>query len=186
MGKLGKSKYNGFFKINQKFGDYTIISKKIIIQNEAKIKCKCECGRVNLVSCYTLVKGTSTKCLFCGNSLKKDKNPSWKGYGEVSGKIFSKLKRDAIKRNIHFDVTLEYLDELYKKQNKKCALTGLELCMLYTEQTASVDRIDSLKGYTKENVQWVHKDINMMKKNYSEDYFIKMCELVRNYKYANT
>lgn len=178
MGTLGKSKYSGFFKKNQKFGDYTIISEDIIINNEAKIKCKCICGKINLVSCYTLIKGTATKCLTCGNSLKKDKNPSWKGFGEISGKIFSKLKRDAIKRNIEFNITLEFLDTLYKKQNRQCALTGLELSMLYIEQTASVDRIDSSKGYIDGNIQWVHKDINMMKKNYSEEYYIKMCELV--------
>lgn len=178
MGKLGKSKYDTFFKANQKFGNYIVISEKIIIENEAKIMCKCDCGKINLVSCYTLIKGTSTKCLTCGNSLKKDKNPSWKGFGEISGKIFSKLKRDAIIRNIDFKITLEYLDTLYKKQNKKCALTGLDLSMTHKQQTASVDRIDSNRGYTEENIQWVHKDINMMKKNYPEDYFIYMCELV--------
>lgn len=178
MGKLGKSKYSNFFKKNQKYGEYTIISEDIIIENEAKVLCQCKCGEKKLVSCYTLIKGTSTKCLKCGNSLKKDKNPSWKGFGEISGKIFGKLKRDAIKRNIIFNITLEYLDDLYKKQNKKCALTNLDLSMLYTNQTASLDRINSSIGYIEGNLQWVHKDINMMKKNYEENYFIKMCQLV--------
>ena len=44
--------------------------------------------------------------------------------------------------------------------------------------TMSLDRIDNNKGYIEENVQWVHKDINMMKRIYSQDYFIYMCKLV--------
>ena len=180
MGRLGKSKYNGFFKKNQKIGNYTIISEDIVIEHEAKVMCQCDCGTINLVSCYTLIKGTSTKCLKCGNSLKKEKNPSWKGYGEISGKIFNKLKRDATIRKIEFNLTIEYLDRLYKNQNGKCKLTGLELSTVCDKQTASLDRIDSSKGYIEENVQWVHKDINMMKKAYSEEYFIEMCKLVAN------
>jgi len=41
--------------------------------------------------------------------------------------------------------------------------------------TASLDRIDSKLDYRKTNVQWVHKDINMMKRVLKQDYFIKLC-----------
>lgn len=181
MGQKNKSKYNGNFIKGQKFGKYSIIDETIIIENEAKILCQCECGVTNKVSCYTLIKGTSTQCSSCGNSLKKDKNPSWKGSGDVSGKTFSKLIRDAKIREIPFEVTIDDLDLKLKNQNYLCALTGLELSTYYKDLTASVDRIDSNKGYSKDNIQWVHKDVNMMKKNYDEGYFIKMCELVVNH-----
>ena len=46
--------------------------------------------------------------------------------------------------------------------------------------TASLDRIDSSRGYTLDNIQWVHKDLNKMKTNYPNDYFIKMCKYVAN------
>ena len=42
-------------------------------------------------------------------------------------------------------------------------------------QTASLDRIDSTKGYSKDNIQWVHKDINCMKMDFSQQYFIDLC-----------
>ena len=32
--------------------------------------------------------------------------------------------------------------------------------------TASLDRIDSTKGYVRGNIQWVHKDINWFKRDY--------------------
>jgi len=43
---------------------------------------------------------------------------------------------------------------------------------------ASLDRIDSSIGYVNDNVQWVHKDINMMKRIYTQEYFIYLCKLV--------
>jgi len=48
------------------------------------------------------------------------------------------------------------------------------------ENTASLDRIDSSKGYVKDNVQWVHKDINRMKWNFPQDKFVKLCSFVAN------
>ena len=50
-------------------------------------------------------------------------------------------------------------------------------------QTASLDRIDSSKGYTKNNVQWLHKDINIMKRDFPEEKFLFLCkQIVKNHK----
>ena len=89
------------------------------------------------------------------------------------------------KKNIEVSplITKEYLWILYLLQNKKCALSGQNIYLAASrkdkkENTASVDRIDSSKGYIPENVQWVHKKINKMKYNYPQDHFIKLCEKV--------
>lgn len=47
--------------------------------------------------------------------------------------------------------------------------------------TASLDRIDSAKGYVEGNVQWVHKRINLMKGTLSEKDFIAFCQMVVTY-----
>jgi hypothetical protein len=44
--------------------------------------------------------------------------------------------------------------------------------------TASIDRIDSNLGYTESNVVWVHKDVNIMKNNFTKEYFLMMCQKV--------
>jgi hypothetical protein len=44
--------------------------------------------------------------------------------------------------------------------------------------TASLDRIDSLVGYIKGNVQWVHKDVNVSKMDFDESYFRQLCAAV--------
>jgi hypothetical protein len=48
------------------------------------------------------------------------------------------------------------------------------------KNTASLDRIDSSRGYIEGNVQWVHKMANMCKQHYSQKRFIDMCIAVSN------
>lgn len=46
------------------------------------------------------------------------------------------------------------------------------------ETTASIDRIDSSNGYIEDNIQWVHKDVNMMKQKMTNIELIEMCKLI--------
>ena len=73
---------------------------------------------------------------------------------------------------------------MYIKQDKKCALTGVPISFEKTElgYSASIDRIDSKKEYDLDNVQLVHKDVNLMKNRFDQDYFISMCKLVAKHK----
>jgi len=93
------------------------------------------------------------------------------------------VKKDKKSRKaLEISITIEDAWDLFLKQDKKCALTGLLLKIdIKSNGTALLDRIDSSKGYTIDNIQWVHKDINFMKKNYSQDYFIEMCKKVVEY-----
>ena len=72
--------------------------------------------------------------------------------------------------------------DLFIKQNKKCALSGLDIefsrKLKDGTTTASLDRIDSSKGYIQNNVQWVHKDINRIKQNLDQEKFIELCKMV--------
>lgn len=85
-------------------------------------------------------------------------------------------------RGLEWDVTPKFLWELFLKQDKKCALTDIEiifpLSYKSSEQTASLDRIDSKQGYIETNVQWLHKDLNNIKQDYTQEEFINYCRLV--------
>ena len=105
----------------------------------------------------------------------KDKNPAWKGYKDVPGKVFSKLKRDALRRDLSFEITIEDIYNQYEKQHKTCALSGLGISF---DKDASVDRIDSRFGYSVDNIQIVHKVLNMLKKDTPDEEFIEWCCLV--------
>ncbi len=85
--------------------------------------------------------------------------------------------------------TLQFAEDLWKlflQQNKKCALSGIELTFSKirkdtTGKTISLDRIDSSKGYVPGNVQFVHKHINIMKNKFDQDYFISLCKSIINH-----
>jgi hypothetical protein len=185
MGKKGNSKYFGKFIEGQKFGKYTILNENIELKREAQILCLCECGKENYVSCYTLLNGKSKGCLECNNPRPKESNPSWGGFGNISGKYYGRIKRNAIKRGIKFDISIEYMNQTLLNQEFKCSLTKLPIYFSHSkkdnyEATASIDRIDSNEGYVVGNIQWIHKDINLMKNHFNQDYFLDMCEKITN------
>jgi hypothetical protein len=124
-------------------------------------------------SCRTAQNNKSFK-----RNSKTVNNPSWKGFKDIPGKVFSKLKRDAATRNIGFFITLQDISDVFEQQNRLCALSGNPISFL--ESTASVDRIDSSKDYTTDNIQIVHKHINMMKRDFNNDYFIQVCKYIAN------
>lgn len=171
MGYKGTSKYVGKFKVGQRIGKWTVVSGDVVLKREAMIECLCECGNQKLVSAYTIVKGTSTSCKTC-QIYDGDKNANWKGVGSIPGYYFS---RNSQRRKMS-DKEKEYAANLIEQQDFKCALTGLPIS--FTNKTASLDRVDSTKPYVKGNIQWVHKDANIMKNGYNLEYFIKMCRMV--------
>lgn len=127
-------------------------------------------------------KGTSCfSCRTVANNKKrigtkeKSKNPAWKGYKDVPGKVLSRLRNGAKQRGLSFEITLEDIQHVYEEQHKVCAFTGLSITF---GVDASVDRIDSRYGYTKDNIQIVHKVLNLLKRDTPNEEFIEWCCLV--------
>lgn len=89
-------------------------------------------------------------------------HPNWKGYGNIPLDYFTRYRRGAAKRKIEFNITIEFLWDLFIYQQGCCAISGVVLKIDSTSQeiTASIDRIDNSKGYVEGNLQWIHKDIN--------------------------
>lgn len=158
----------------KKFGKLLVLKRfKDSKYSDAQWLCRCECGKEKIVTSSHL-KNKEVKS--CGCILNK------KSYKEISGVFFGRIKHSAKIRNIPFDLNIEQIWNLFINQNRKCALTGLLLNFSsksnINDGTASLDRIDSNKGYKIDNVQWVHKDINYMKQDFYEVDFIKYCQLV--------
>ena len=83
---------------------------------------------------------------------------------------FKYYLRSCLKRNKDCDLDLQYLADLWKKQEGKCIYTNFFLNLNTNSYkfpdvryTASLDRIDSSIGYLKGNVQFVSISINYMK-----------------------
>lgn len=175
---IGKS----VFAPGEKIGGWTVIKEDRSPTGMRKYVCRCECGQEKSVYAKHLKSGSSKRCVGCSNKTRGE-SPHWTGFGEISGSWWSTHVGYNFKKahRAHIEITInpEHAWNLFLKQNQKCALTGLELKIADTKEcTASIDRIDSSKGYVPGNIQWVHKDINKMKNVYSVEYFVDMCKRV--------
>lgn len=100
---------------------------------------------------------------------------------------FRYVYRNCRKRFVTCELTLEYLKSVWDSQNGICPYSGINLILpTYTTghknpiYTASVDRIDSSKGYVPGNIQFVSMSINYMKNTMSHDETIRMCKIIAN------
>lgn len=187
-----QTKYNQF--IGQQLGKLKI--KEVVITKAKNnhstygFVCDCSCGNKDLIKdCSSVKAGRATSCgcrrrNYYNTIVGKD-SPLFTGHEEISGKYWASLKQSAKLRGHDILLTIEQAWDLFIEQNRKCTLTGVLLTFPkstrttdWSLSTASLDRIDSDKQYEIGNVQWVHKDINLMKQQYTSDYFIYMCHMV--------
>jgi hypothetical protein len=164
--------------LGQKFGRWKVLGPDGRDENGQGRKwlCECECGLKKSQTTSKLRRGETKGCTKCAhNDVKNGYTRTWFWHVEYGAK----------KRGIEFRLTPEHLKELLGFQEYKCALTGLPISFADTaighrngETTASLDRIDSSKGYVEGNVQWVHKHLNVMKSSLSQDQFVDYCRMV--------
>lgn len=107
---------------------------------------------------------------------------SYKGYQDISQTRWNSMRSNAGVRNLEFNITIQYAWELYERQERKCALSGVPIQFASNRSakngTASLDRIDSSEGYVEGNVQWLHINANRMKWDLNQEDFISFCHLV--------
>lgn len=86
------------------------------------------------------------------------------------------------KNNIPSNLTIEFLLNLYDKQEGKCSISGVDLTTISGKgrvfTNISVDRIDSSKGYTEDNIQLVCFIINLMKQELSQESFLNWIKII--------
>jgi len=95
-------------------------------------------------------------------------------------KIYLSCKHNCPRKSkdLVFAITEEDILELYYKQEGKCAISGEILTKIALEDkginkyNVSIDRINSSKGYTKDNIQLVGAIINIIKNDMEDNDFI--------------
>lgn len=107
--------------------------------------------------CYKEIYGKNRKQIEEANTLN-----------EILKIRLHDVKVRAKKKNLFTNLTLQYLKELWNKQDGKCALTGFPMTYyLYNGKrnpyNISIDRINPNKGYEIGNIQLVCSMANMMK-----------------------
>jgi hypothetical protein len=162
---------------NKKFNSWKVLYKDGFIHGNIAYVCECKCGNRVRQQSSTITNGLSKHCRKCQSKLRRHSKDS------LSNTYWNKVKKDAARRGLDFSITKEYAWSLLIEQNKKCALSGVDIGfaeIVSEPNTASIDRIDSSKGYIKGNIQWVHKKVNFMKGPLTQDEFFSFCEKVNN------
>lgn len=107
----------------------------------------------------------------------------WTGCGDISGTYWTALVNRARRCGWEVRITKQDAWNLFQSQNGLCHFTGVPLGFSKstrdpTEQTASLDRLNSTLGYVPGNVVWVHKRVNWMKGDALPVDFVSWCRLV--------
>jgi hypothetical protein len=106
----------------------------------------------------------------------------------------SRVKKKAAKgRILEMDIDKDFIIDMYNKKKGKCKITGNEMtfnainekddddsCHIINRNNISIDRIDSSKGYTKDNVRLICAIINSIRFNLGDDEFYEICNKVVN------
>ena len=121
-------------------------------------------------------------CKACSNLFTDNSNRGMYEFIRLSW--VTKCATGAETRGLEWSLTPEDIWEVYIAQGGVCALSGLPIgwAEVGPNHTASLDRIDSSRGYTVDNIQLVHKDVNFMKQSYSQEYFLELCKKITKYK----
>lgn len=150
--------------------------------------CKCECGKEIEYKQEYLFSGKFKSC-GCRKRRTGNKHFKFRGCGEIPLKYFNGIKRACVRKKRDFSITIEYIWQQFLRQNRKCALSGEEIHFNGSNKsslkTASLDRIDSNKGYIEGNIQWVHKDVNALKQDFEEKHFVEWCKKIARHEEKN-
>lgn len=163
--------------INKRFGKLLIISSAELDKSRRRRwNCKCDCGKTSISLEKNLLSNNSKSCGNCHTA------------GEIQGQYWCSILYNAKVRNIEVQISSNDAWNLFLKQDRKCALSGEPLFIKVKKNSkvlikgnASLDRIDSSKGYTLDNIQWVTIKIQKMKNNLSDSEFIQICKQIASY-----
>lgn len=165
-----------YFKLIGKKHGHLYIEQLCRKKNRNLLKCICDCGRVQYFYRYQL---KNTK--LCSHCQQQQSTKT-----QVSTQLYDFIKKRAEANNLPFELSYDYVNELYKKQNKKCVFTNKTINATYYQvnnNDADLTLINPQKGYVVGNVQWCSKFIAKIKSNLNDKDFFKLCDkIVKNYK----
>ena len=78
-------------------------------------------------------------------------------------------------------MSFEDFYDIYKSQDGVCALSGKQFDLSSRMDQPSPDRIDSTRGYSKDNVFFTSFGVNRARLDLSLDDFVQMCKMVVSY-----
>lgn len=183
-------------------------SDKHYCSNEcSRLGRRVETFKMNCPICDTEILRRECDLSVSGNRGKRHKNlycsRKCKTIGMTGGDEYSpfcihlagartRMIQDGTRHLLDFDK--KYLKELWDTQDGKCAISGLPMILDTATGSAtkkipkhpykaSLDRIDSNKSYTKDNIQFVCMSINYMKNEFGNKEILEFVSNMKRKKY---
>lgn len=148
--------------------------------------CICECGNKKTIQGSLLTSGNTKSCgCLSKDARKKFILPNDKA---VINQIILQYKRHAKNRGINFELQYETVEKLVRGSCYYCGVIGGNLKKTKNLKEGfrhnGIDRVDSSKGYTEENVVSCCGTCNIAKRDMSLDEFIGLAKRIANHQDA--
>ena len=174
-------------ELGSKFGRLEIVS--LSHQDDRWRKhylCVCECGNKKTIQGSLLTSGNTRSCgCLSKDSAKSRALPNDRG---VINHIILQYKRHAKDRSIDFDLSYETVDRLVRGSCYYCGVVGGNLKKTKNLKEGfrhnGIDRVDSSKNYTEDNVVSCCGLCNIAKRDMSADEFIGLAKRIASHQDA--
>lgn len=169
------------FKYGDKYNSLTLLKEEYCKETRhTKWFCRCDCGTKKWIRPRAVATGATKSC-----GCMSTQESSAARVGGITHNMMHNWNRTSRYGSGVAALTRKALFELFKKQDGKCAITGVPISITDKIKlkgrfirSASLDRIDPYKGYTIDNVQWVHIRVNIMRQDMTMEEFVQFCSLV--------
>lgn len=140
--------------VGERFCNLVVLELEAAGKHGHVMKCACDCGKIVRVRKWNLLKGTTKSCgcrrVAVARSSKLRKLSPREA---VRNDFLKNYRHDAKRRSLSWELTADVFGDLIYSP---CEYCGLEASMVrrvrgYTLMCNGVDRVDNLKGYSKEN-----------------------------------
>jgi hypothetical protein len=173
--------------LNKKLNKLLIL-KIYSVNNQRYCQCQCDCGKVNVFKLFMVAKGKIKSC-GCLKDETRIKNLTGAGHNKLdkgvaaSHCLFKNYLRDAKRRDLNFDLTLEQFLELTKQNCYYCEATPSKIMHNRRIKDSGyiyngIDRLNNDEGYTLTNSVACCKECNYMKSSMSFESFKSKIEKI--------
>lgn len=125
------------------------------------------------------------------NNIERYHANKQENHTDISWRVniaYRNARQRSMKFGRPFNITKEYLQELYFEQGCKCPISGRDFVLTLSEEfkthpdSPSLDRVDNDKGYVQGNVRFVTYQVNTALNQFGEDSLIELCKnILENY-----
>lgn len=159
---------------------------KLRVKNN-KVAPKCKCGETDPAN---FCASTPYTCKACQKQYASARyqDPEYRSAKIAYNLVYQKAnvfqyrwlsaKKRAGMKGIPFEITVADIETLYNEQGGVCFYSGIPFDIDSKHYTCSIDRINSAKGYTKDNVVLACNIVNSMKLDLSLKEFQTVVEAV--------